>query len=55
MKTELTYLFDELYNWDDDKVITVKDLKRMINKSFKAEANDENMIDESMNDFGHDM
>jgi len=55
MKTELTYLLEELYNWDDNKVITVKDLKGMINKAFKAEANDQNMIDESMNVLGPDM
>lgn len=55
MNSELTYLLNELDNWDDNKVITVKDLKRMINKAFRAEANDENMIDESMNAFGHDM
>lgn len=55
MNTELTYLLDELDNWDDNKVITVKDLKRMINKAFKAEVNDQNIIEDSMNVLGPDM
>ena len=28
MKTELTYLLEELDNWDKDKSIQVKDLKK---------------------------
>lgn len=39
MNLEMLYLLKELDNWDEDKPIQVKDLKRMINKSFaKAKA-----------------
>jgi hypothetical protein len=47
MKTELTYLLEELDNWGNDNVITIKSLKRMIEKSFNEAAKDE----EAMNDF----
>lgn len=36
MNTELMYLLDELDNWDENKPIQVKDLKKMIEKSFKS-------------------
>lgn len=55
MNTELTYLLEELDNWDEDKPIQVKDLKRMINKSFKKAAEDEQQIEDSMSEIGHDM
>lgn len=56
MQTELSYLLDELnMNWDQDKPIQVKDLIRMINKSFKAAEADEKQIQDSMNEIGHDM
>lgn len=55
MNSELTYLLDELDNWDDDKPVQVKDLRRMIKKSFKKQAEDEKEIEDSMNSIGHDM
>ena len=55
MNTELTYLLDELYNWDENKPIQVKDLKRMIIKSFKKAAKDQQQIEDSMSEIGHDM
>lgn len=55
MNTELTYLLEELDNWDEDKPIQVKDLKRMINKSFKKAAKDQQQIEDSMSEIGHDM
>jgi len=47
MKTELTYILEELDNWGDDNVITIKSLKKLINKAFKKADEDE----EAMNDF----
>jgi len=55
MNTELTYLLEELDNWDENKSIQVKDLKRMINKSFKKAAEDQQQIEDSMSEIGHDM
>lgn len=55
MNTELTYLLEELDNWDEDKPIQVKDLKRMINKSFKKSAEHQQQIEDSMSEIGHDM
>ena len=56
MKTELTYLLEELDNWDEDKPIQVKDLKRMINKSFKKAAEDKQQkIEDSMFEIGDDI
>ena len=56
MQTELSYLLNELtMNWDENKPIQVKDLIRMINKSFKAAEADEKQIQDSMNEIGHDM
>lgn len=56
MQTELSYLLDELnINWDENKPIQVKDLIKMINKSFKAAEADEKQIQDSMNEIGHDM
>lgn len=55
MNTELTYLLEELDNWDEDKPIQVKDLKRMINKSFKQAAEHQQQIEDSMSEIGHDM
>ena len=55
MKTELTYLLEELDSWDNDKPIQVKDLKRMIEKSFNQAAKDEQEIEASMNEIGHNM
>jgi len=46
MKNEMTYLLEELLNWDDDKPIQVKDLKRMIEKSFKKAAEDQQLIED---------
>ena len=55
MKSELTYLLEELSNWNNDKPIQVKDLERMIEKSFEQAAKDEKQIQDSMNEIGHDM
>ena len=55
MSTELTYLLDELDNWDENKPIQVKDLKRMIKKSFEAAARHQAQIEQSMSEIGHDM
>ena len=55
MNTELTYLLKELDNWDEDRPILVKDLKRMIERSFRKEAVDRQQIEDSMSDIGHDM
>lgn len=55
MNTELTYLLEELDNWDEDKPIQVKDLKKMIDKSFKKAAKDQQQIEDSMSEIGHDM
>lgn len=38
MNTELTYLLEELNNWNNDRVILVQDLKKMINNAFKKAA-----------------
>jgi hypothetical protein len=55
MNTELTYLLDELDNWDKDKPIQVKDLKRMIEKSFKQVAIHQQQIDDALSEIAHDM
>lgn len=55
MNTELTYLLEELDNWDENKSIQVKDLKRMIEKAFKQAAEHQQQIDDSMSEIGHDM
>lgn len=55
MKSELTYLLEELDNWDNNKPIQIKDLKRMIEKSFLQMEKDQNQIEESMSGTGHDM
>lgn len=56
MNIELTYLLEELHNnWADNDVITVQDLKKMINNSFIKAAQHQNQIDESMSEIGHDM
>jgi len=55
MNTELTYLLEELDNWNEDKPIQVKDLKRMINKSFKKAKEHQQQIEDSMSEIGHDM
>ena len=55
MNSELTYLLEELDNWDENKPIQVKDLKKMIKKSFKKAAEHEQILEESMNVIGHDM
>ena len=55
MKSKLTYLLEELDNWDKDKPIKVKDLKRMIEKVFIQCVKDEEAIQNSMNEIGHDM
>ncbi len=55
MNTELTYLLEELDNWNEDKPIQVKDLKRMIEKSFKKAAIHQQQIEDSMSEIGHDM
>lgn len=55
MKTELSYLLEELDNWDENKPIQVKDLKRMINKSFESAYEDHQRIEDSMSEIGHDM
>ena len=52
MKSELTYLLDELDNWSDDTPLIVQDLKKMINKSFKQASKDQDDIDNSMDEFG---
>ena len=48
MKSELTYLLEELDNWGDDNVITIKSLRRMIEKSFYKAADDQQQIEDSM-------
>ncbi len=56
MKTELTYLLEELENnWDRAQPIQVKDLIKMINKSFEHASKDQQIIEDSMNEIGHDM
>lgn len=55
MNTELTYLLEELDNWDENKPIQVKDLKRMIIKSFKKADEHQQQIEDSMSEIGHDM
>lgn len=55
LQTELSYLLDELENWDENKPVQVKDLKRMIIKSFHKMAKDEQSIEDSMSEMGHDM
>lgn len=55
MNTELTYLLEELENWTDDKVILVQDLKKMINRAFKKAAENQQQIEDSMSEIGHDM
>jgi hypothetical protein len=59
-QTELAYLLYELENWDEDKPIQVKNLKRMIEKSFLRRRT-ERMEDEqniqsqsSMDEIDHD-
>jgi hypothetical protein len=55
-QTELAYLLYELENWDEDKPIQVKNLKRMIEKSFKRKRmdEDEQNIQSSMDEIEHD-
>lgn len=55
MNSELTYLLEELDNWDENKPILVKDLKRMIMKSFKECERHRQQIDDVMSEIGHDM
>ena len=55
MKTELTYLYEKLDDLPSDKVLTVADLKQLIHESFEQEAEDQERIDNSMNEIGHDM
>jgi hypothetical protein len=55
MNTELTYLLEELDNWDNDKPIQVKDLKRMIEKSFAKASAHQQELEDSMNEIGHNM
>jgi hypothetical protein len=45
----------ELESLADNEVITVQTLKKMIKKSFDRASKDEDMLDECMNDIGHDM
>lgn len=47
MKTELWYLLDELDNWDNSRVITIKDLREMINKSMNKAGEDAEEIENS--------
>jgi hypothetical protein len=58
-QTELAYLLYELENWDEDKPIQVKNLKRMIEKSFirrrmERMAEDEQNIQSNMDEIDHD-
>ena len=55
MNIELTYLLEELDNWDENKSIQVKDLKRMINNSFNKAAEHQQQIEDSMSEIEHDM
>jgi hypothetical protein len=55
MNTELNYLLEELDNWDENKPIQVKDLKRMIEKSFRKAAKEQQQIEDSLSEIGHDM
>jgi hypothetical protein len=55
MNTELAYLLDELDDWDENKPIQVKDLRKMIYKSFKKAVEHQQEIEESMAKIGHDM
>ena len=55
INTELTYLFEELDNWDENKPIQVKDLKKMIKKSFIRMSHHQQQIEDSMSEIGHDM
>jgi len=55
MKSELTYLLEELELLTDDEFIQVKDLIKIINKSFKTAERDQEQIENSMSEIGHDM
>ncbi len=56
MNTELVYLLEELNNnWANNDVITVQNLKQMINNSFIKAAQHQNQLYESMSEIGHDM
>lgn len=55
MKTELTYLLEQLDRWNPNQSITVRDLKIMIENSFSKAGKDQEQIDESMSEYGHDM
>lgn len=45
--SELAYLLQELSNWDDNKPIQVKDLRKMIEKAFKKYQDDEERVIEA--------
>ena len=55
MKTELTYLLEELDKWSSSALIRVDDLKKMIERSFEKAAEDQKAIEDSMSAIGHDM
>lgn len=55
MKSELTYLLEELECCDENAVLTVGALKALINNAFMNNAKDQQTIDDSMNEIGHDM
>lgn len=55
MNTEMAYLLDELNDWNEDNPIKVRDLKRMIEKCFIKAGKDQEEIENSMSEIGHDM
>ena len=55
MNTELTYPLEELNNWDEYKPIQYKDLKRMIEESFKQASIHEQQIENSTSEIEHDI
>jgi hypothetical protein len=54
MNTELTYLLKELDNWGEDRLISVNDLKRMIERAFRKEAEDREEIENPISGIAHD-
>jgi hypothetical protein len=43
----MSYLLEELDNWDKNKPITVADLKKMIEKSYEAAEKDRQNIEDN--------
>lgn len=48
MKSELTYLLEELDNYSSNNTLSVGDLRKLIIQSFEKAAQDEERINDSM-------